>query len=188
MWLRWFCSESSGWRFNLPYSRKAGWSLNIHMWVLPWREDWGHRTAEHSIFRNNSSQRDKWNFMEWPSPAKKISSRAEEIAGRKKKKRHLYFSNRNARWHLGIWQRIVKKSYSQQYTIKRFISLERVILEWNDQCRVWPITNHFWEGRQCDSFHYIKETDATGKEKNDNALGTGKSGFESTGTKSCTKN
>lgn len=57
-----------------------------------------------------------------------------------------------------------------------------------DQCRVWTITNHFGEGRQCESFHYTKEIDAKGKEKNDNALGTGKRGFESTGTKHCSKN
>lgn len=132
LWLRWLCSESLGWRFNPPYSRKAGWSLNIHMRVLPWREDWGHRRAEYSIFANNSTQQDKWNSVELLSPhqkKKKISSRAEETAGRKK--RDLYFSNRNGGWHLGIWQRMVKKPSSQQNTMKRFISLERVILEWD---------------------------------------------------------
>lgn len=134
-WLRWLCSESLGWRFNLPYSREAGWSLNIHMWVLLWREDWGHRTAKHSIFGNNSTQQDKWNFMQWhPLPPKKRQQLfliLGLLQDRKECEDEKGVFITATQMQGGIWQRMVKKPSSQQNTIKRFISLERAILGWD---------------------------------------------------------
>lgn len=128
-------SKRLGWRFNLPSGRKAGWSLNIHMKVLLWREVWGHGTVEHCIFWNNSTRQDRWTFtLRQHTHTKRLFLMLSPFQGRRscmEEEQGFYYRNRNAGWHLDIRQRMVRKSSSQRNTIKRFISLDRVILGWD---------------------------------------------------------
>lgn len=84
---------------------------------------------------------------------------------------------------------MVKKPSSQQNTIKRFISLERAILGWDMISAGFGLSQTI-SGREDSVIASTtqKKYMLQDKKRDDNALGTGKSGLEFTGIKPCTKN
>lgn len=84
---------------------------------------------------------------------------------------------------------MVKKPSSQQNTIKRFISLERAILGWDMISAGFGLSQTI-SGREDSVIVSTTQKKYTlqDKKRDDNALGTGKSGLEFTGIKPCTKN